>query len=529
MDAALTAKYRAAGWWPGERLVDLFAGHVEADPHRLSVRDDRGRSLTRRELWLESGIFVDLLADSGVRPRDTVLVLIPNRVEWQVVLLAILRLGAVPATIPMTTDATALTHVARLIGARALVTVAQHRRVRTDELAVTVMAAVAHRLDVFVLEDHQPRVVTGSGDLAGPAPDAVNHVMFTSSTTGMPKAVMHTEDTMAAVNIGFERRFDITQDTPLFMPSPLGHSVGAWHGGRLSLHSGAPLILQDRWDPETALRTVADEACVFTAAATPFLKDLVDVAWTAPEPKFATLRTFLCGGAPVPPHLMEQAGTELPHTFVSVLWGMTEGGVTTSVPGDDPAVTARTAGLPLPDLELGIRVPESDEVAEEGELVMRGPGVFTGYLGQPDLYLSSLTADGYFRTGDLARLGPDGRLTLVGRLKDLIVRGGVNLSPTPIEEAISAHPGVRQVAVIGTPDERIGERICAVVTLAPDVTLTLDELNAWLTAGGLSKRLLPERLECVTDMPVTAAGKIRKLQLRDRILHDTTDVPNQED
>jgi cyclohexanecarboxylate-CoA ligase len=289
--------------------------------------------------------------------------------------------------------------------------------------------------------------------------------------------------------------------------------VGAWHGGRLSMYTGAKLVLQDRWDPEAALSLVEEHGCVFTAAATPFLKDLVDAPWPQDRPKLAPLRYFLCGGAPVPPALVEQALEQTPHTFVTVLWGMTEGGVTTSVPGDNPVHTARLAGKPLPGLELKI-IDALGQPAEQGELVMRGPGVFVGYLGQEDLFAESLTEDGFFRTGDLARIEPNGYLSLTGRLKDIIVRGGVNISPVPIENALAAHPQVQRVAVIGTPDPRLGERICAVVVTEDGVALDLDDVNRWLTERGLSKRLLPERLVQVPEMPATPAGKIRKVDLR---------------
>src|SRR5690606_14048605 len=159
--------------------------------------------------------------------------------------------------------------------------------------------------------------VGGRSVAAGrPVPDGVDHLMFTSSTTGRPKSVAHSEQTLGAVNAAFTERFALTQADPVFMPSPLGHSVGAWHGSRLTLWNGSPLVLQDRWDPELAARLVAEHGCTFTAAATPFLTDLVHAG---PCP-FGALRTFLCGGAPVPPSLVEAAEQASPTTLFSVLW-----------------------------------------------------------------------------------------------------------------------------------------------------------------------------------------------------------------
>lgn len=511
---------RELGWVPGEPLSDSFERRVREGPDVVSVRDDRGASLSRKQLWDRAQTLAQTLQSHGVRARDVVLVLLPNRVEWQVALLACLRMWAVPATIPMSTDARTLAYVLQLIGARAIITLPSHRRAPTQERALKAARQAGNTCHLLSLQDDDSFVVTETEGRTHPsAPDHLEHLMFTSSTTGWPKAVMHTRDTLAAVNLGFVERFGIQETTPLFMPSPVGHSVGAWHGGRLSLFSGAPLILQDKWDPQTALRTVDRYKCYFTAAATPFLKDLVDAPWEDSQPKLASLHTFLCGGAPVPPHLIERAGHQMPNTFVSVLWGMTEGGVTTGIPGDDPERTARLAGAPLPDLELRILPTNAATSDGEGELAMRGPGVFVGYMGQDDLYQESLTSDGFFRTGDLARLEPDGYLQLTGRLKDLIVRAGVNISPVPTEEALVRHPRIRQAAVIGWPDERIGECLCAVVVLDAGTEIELTQLNEWLKEQGLSRRLLPEHLIVVPTMPVTAAGKIRKVDLRAQLLH----------
>lgn len=504
--------YRRKGWWSGEKLADRFKRHVSADPHHPALVDDQGTVLDRQELWDRAARLGRSLRAYGVESGDVVLVYLPNCASWQISFLACLQLGAVPATLPLTTDGDTLAYVYDLVGARAIIAPPTSRRRPTGEWARRAAAAAGRVAAVLYIDEDGAEVWTR---LSGPSftpvvPSGVDHLMFTSSTTGMPKAVMHTTDTLAAVNRGFCERFGVTADTPIFMPSPLGHSVGAWHGGRLALFTGANLVLQDAWDPVRGLELVDEHRCAFTAAATPFLKDIVDAEWPAGRPKLASLKSFLCGGAPVPPSLLEQARAQAPHTFVTVLWGMTEGAGTTCTPESTPEQLTSTAGAPLPDLELTILEPDDSGV---GELAMRGPGVFVGYLGQQDLYRSSVTDDGYFRTGDLATIGDDGYLRLNGRLKDIIIRGGVNISPASIEDAIAAHPAVRRVAVIGESDERLGERICAVI-VPKGTPPTLEELVDWLTERGVSRRKLPESLVVVDEMPVTAAGKIRKVDLR---------------
>jgi acyl-CoA synthetase (AMP-forming)/AMP-acid ligase II len=325
---------------------------------------------------------------------------------------------------------------------------------------------------------------------------------------------MHSDDTLATLNRQFAERFDLSDTTPIFMPSPLGHSVGSIHGARLAMWAGAPLILQPEWDPVGALTLVERYGAHFTAAATPFLSDLLDVEWSGERPKLAGLKWFLCGGTQVPPSMVRRARREFPETSVTPLWGMTEGGLTTCL-GDEstPTQTEETVGVGLPDLELRVLTDDGTLLpAGAGELAMRGPGVFLGYLGQEDLYREQLTGDGFFRTGDLACIDAEGYVSITGRVKDMIIRGGVNISPVRTENVTASHPAVSGVAVIGWPDERLGERLCAVVSVRDDPP-TLKALIAFCADQSLERRGHPERLVLVDDFPRTAAGKIRKRQL----------------
>lgn len=513
--------YSDQGWWPNDTLWQRYASIAASRPASLAVVDDRGIELTHAGLIDASREMSMQFADAGVEAGDLVLVVMPNRVEWQVVFAALLRIGACPMTVPVTTDAATLTYLCDLTHVTAVVTATSHGSTELGEVAADAASKASRSTAVFVIDDIAALDIIGVGrreQRTVPLVD-VAHVMTTSSTTGRPKAVTHSENTLAALNIGFAERFDLSADTPIFMASPLGHSVGAIHGARLSLHVGAPLVLQERWDPEQAMGLISRYRCDFTSAATPFLKDLLDAPAPSTHRKLEPMRTFLCGGAAVPPLLMDRADAEFPGTFVSVLWGMTEGGVTTSTRDSSPDQRRDTAGCGLPGLELSVvdlgmnHLP----VGDVGELVMRGPGVFTGYLGQDELYAESMTPDGYFLTGDLARLDDESYLHLTGRLKDLIIRGGVNISPVTTEATLAGHPRVRRVAVVGEPDERLGERLCAVVVTQGDEPLSLHDLTEWADSQGLPKRYWPESVRIVDEMPVTAAGKIRKNQLRDEL------------
>ena len=513
----LAQRYRLAGWWTGRRLIDCFESHVTERPDALALISG-GESLSRSELWSAAGEAAEEIRSAIDGSRQVVVIHLPNCTAWVVMFLATLRAGHVPATPPVTMPETHLRHIFDLVQP-ALVVCAGQERTPSREAVRRAAAGAVPPVAVAVVDSGSLTVCgsTHRQSRSVEVPDTTAHLMFTSSTTGPPKAVSHCEDSLATLNGQFAERFDLDQHTPVFMPSPLGHSVGAIHGARLAAFLGAPLILQDQWDAASALDLVARHRAAFTAAATPFLLDLVNARWDGREPKLAPLRSFLCGGAQVPPALIRRCRTEFPNTFVTPLWGMTEGGLTTCVADSTIAQVENTVGVGLPGLEL--RILDADrqlQASGEGELAMRGPGVFNGYYGQPELYAEHLIGDGFFRTGDLARMDSDGYVSITGRHKDLIIRGAVNISPVDTENAIAAHPDVVGVAVIGWPDERLGERICAVVQAS--APLGLNDVVSFCAEQGLPKRYWPERLLHVDRFPRTAAGKIRKQHLRDELV-----------
>ena len=520
--------YREIGWWQDERLESRYERLSAVRLNKLAVADNHGRQLTHGQLLQAAKELRDELSSHGINKGDRILIVLPNRVEWQIALLAILQLRAIPASIPVTTDTNHLAHAVDLIRCSLVITDGHHGAQQPEVSYGGVITGTDSRPGLLALEQgrqHQWHYQPGKAQPALADQGTIDHIAFTSSTTGFPKAVVHSANTLGALNQTFTERFSLGADQPIFMASPLGHSVGAYHGARLALFTGAGLILQDGWDVQEALEMIEQFGCAFTAAATPFLKDLVDADWTGTLPKLNSLKSFLCGGAPVPPVLMEQSRKEFPNTFVTNLWGMTEGGLVTCVPDSPREKIITTAGIGLPGLELRVLDDAGKElpVNREGELVMRGPGVFFGYAGQDDLYRTSLTTDGFFRTGDLARIDEQGYVRITGRLKDLIIRGGVNISPIPIEDTLARHPDIESVAVIGFPDARLGERICAVIQPGRRKTAPA-ELLSFCREQGLSKRHCPEIIRFVDKMPRTAGGKIRKADLRALIIENAAEV-----
>jgi cyclohexanecarboxylate-CoA ligase len=378
----------------------------------------------------------------------------------------------------------------------------------------------------------RPWESAGSDAIAALKPqlDELTAVGFTSGTTGDLKGAMFDTRVLAAVNRGLIERYVLSAEDRIFGCSPLGHAVGFTHALRMTLSIGGSIVLLEYWDAGRALAAIHRERCTFMAAATPFLMDMVRHPALGQYESLPSLRLFLCGGATVPEQLRRDARAKLPHTFISPLWGMTECGGVTTCPFDAPEEKLiHTDGLPCGAMELkvtdalGNRLP----TGVDGELMVRGPMVARGYLGQPQLTAEHFLADGFFRTGDQARIDADGYVTITGRIKDLIIRGGVNISPVEIENVLFTHPKIANAAVVAMPDPRLGERACAFVVLKTASMLTLAEVQQWMAAAGVAKPKWPERLERVDALPMTSSGKIQKFRLREilaeRLAREHTD------
>jgi cyclohexanecarboxylate-CoA ligase len=275
----------------------------------------------------------------------------------------------------------------------------------------------------------------------------------------------------------------------------------------------------DMWEPETAVRLIAEEGVTWTMGATPFLMDLTR-ADGLDRYDVSTLRYFVCAGATIPNALVEEAHRRLPCRVISA-WGMTEDGAVTFVrPTDPPSRAAESDGGPVPGMEVRILDPVSREplpAGAEGALVARGPGQFVGYYKRADLWEAAYDDQGWFDTGDLARMDEQGYIRISGRTKDIVIRGGENVPVVEVEEILFRHPKVKEVAVVGTPDPRMGERACACVTLIGDERLTFEEVQTWFDQSQTAKQYWPERLEVFDDLPKTPSGKVQKFLLRDLV------------
>jgi cyclohexanecarboxylate-CoA ligase len=314
----------------------------------------------------------------------------------------------------------------------------------------------------------------------------------------------------------YAARLHLGEDDVVLMASPMAHQTGFMYGLMMPVMLRCRAVLQDIWQPARAVALVREESVSFTMASTPFLGDL---ARTVDETGLAvpTLRTFLCAGAPIPGPLVEQARRVLGTKIVSA-WGMSENGaMTTTLPEDDDARSCTTDGCALPGAEVRIADTEGRTLpaGETGRLLVRSASNFGGYLKRPQW--NNTDADGWFDTGDLARVDAGGYIRIDGRSKDVIIRGGENIPVVEIEALLYRHPAVAQVAIVAYPDERLGERACAIVVPKAGQTLDFAGMLAFLEAHKVTRQYMPERLVVRDAMPTTPSGKIQKFRLREML------------
>ena len=517
-------RYRRTGMWTSDtlssRVADLASGKRRAEVAVIDLLGARTRSYA--EVARDAAKVAEALASGGVRPGGVVSVQLPNTYDAVVVAVAVNALGAVINPLLPNYRVHELSHVFRTARPQAIVTPAVYRDFDHVALVAEVVAATGisplHLVtDAAGGDLRLGDVLAGAGEPTlsrGGAASAVSELIFTSGTEATPKAIMHTEET---ANFAVRATFGdlgVSAGDVVWMPSPVGHSTGFNYGVRAALYHGLPLVLQDRWNAEEARELIAAHACSYTLAATTFLDDLVSACESAGA-TLPSLRYFGCGGAPVPASLVDRA--EAVGIRVLRLYGSTEVLCATWNRRDSPLEKRRhTDGFALRDTKIEVR-DENGRTLEPtpaepvtGELHIRGPNTSVGFFGDPERTSATYLPGGWVKSGDLVRLDVDGYLTVVGRKKEIVIRGGMNIAPREIEDLISDLPEVRQVAVVGVPDERLGERCCACVVLHEGQHLDLPLLVDRLRAVGLATYKLPERLEILTALPTTASGKVQK-------------------
>jgi acyl-CoA synthetase (AMP-forming)/AMP-acid ligase II len=344
-------------------------------------------------------------------------------------------------------------------------------------------------------------------------PSDVRMILYTSGTTGRPKGVLHSHDTIAALIGQLRDNWSIDPGDRFLVPSPIAHIGGSIYAFECPLLLGTTAVLMDRWDPDEAVSLMVGHRCTHMAGATPFLEGLLSAAERA-QTRLPDLEVFICGGASVSPALIRRAAAYFDRAVVTRVYGSTEVPVTTVGSPTDPEHAADTDGRPgIATVKI---VAHDAAPAGSGEICARGPQMLLGYR-DPDDEKGAFDDEGFFRTGDLARWVDDEYLVVTGRAKDIIIRSGENIAPKEIEDVLGAHPAVAEIAIVGLPDARTGERACAVVVPTAPPGPDVDSLRAFLTEHGVATFKAPEQVVIAEHLPKNDAGKVLKHQLRDEL------------
>lgn len=537
-DATLIEPRREAmvrdGHWRNRTVNDYFAAALAEHADRLALSSITVATGARRDFtWAELDRMANRVAVGltrlGVERDDVVSCQLPNSWQFVATYLGCARIGAVFNPVMPIFREHELTFMLRHGEAKVLVVPKVFRNFDHEAMAegmkpdlpdlrhVVVEGGAGENTFDRLLADPQfdddpdlQRIVTANR----PGPDDVNQLIYTSGTTGEPKGVMHTSNTLYSNLIPYSERLGLTSDDVIAMASPMAHQTGFMYGLLMPIYLKARSILFDSWDKQVKGRMVQDDRITFTMASTPFLMDLTNAV---EENKFdsSSLRIFLCAGAPIPGPVVERARQVMPDTRIISAWGMTENGAVTLVdPADDDERSVNTDGFPLPGVELQIRDDAGTPcpTGQAGELFVRCCSNFGGYLKRPEL--NATDAEGWFDTGDVARMDERGYIRIAGRSKDIIIRGAENIPVFEVESILFKHPAIHQVAIVAYPDDRLGERACAFVTLKPGASFDFDDMRRHLGAHRLAIQYWPERLEIRDSLPATASGKIQKFALR---------------
>ena len=530
--AARGQAMRAAGYWIDRTMDEFLVESIRLDPDKTVIvahRVDRGaaRRVSYRELGDMVARAAGALRAMGVVPGDVVSVQLPNWWEFVVTAFACGRIGAVVNPLMPIFRERELRYMLGFAQSKVLIVPQMYRGFDHAAMATGLRVELPNLRHIVVVDgdpknsfDHRmlqcAAPVACSEDRASAAlqPDDVSVMVFTSGTTGDPKGVMHSSNTLLACLNALRGRFGLAPDDVLLCATPVGHMTGYAAVMMLAIRLGGTMVLQDVWDGARGVALMAEEGVTYTAASTPFLTDICDaVATGAPRPR--RLRSFLCGGAPIPPMLIERAARELDLAVCS-LWGMTEAlSGTLTEPQRAAEKSSTTDGRPLEGMEVLVADADGQPlpVGQTGRLLVRGAQLFLGYFKRPDL--TTYDADGWFDTGDLAYMDQEGYIRINGRTKDVLIRGGENVPIFEIESLLVAHPAVAAAAVVGYPDRRLGERACAFVVLKPGASFDLAALQEHMAQSQVTKQYWPERVRVVLELPRTPTGKIQKFRLRE--------------
>jgi len=517
------ARYAGTDAWDERTVAQQAADLADADPGFVAFVEG-ATSVTRADVVAEAEALCAALHARGLRAGDVIAFQVPNWREAATINLAAALSGLiVNPIVPIYRDH----EVSQMLAdcrASAVFVAARFRNFDYAAMASRLSTQLPDLRHIFTVrgdgpDDFASLVAEGRGarfDRPVVDPLGVKMVLYTSGTTGRPKGVLHSHVSVARILRNSAAHWGLRPGDATLMPSPVTHISGYANGLEAPFICGTRTVLMESWNAADALQLIERHNLAGTVAATPFLVELAQAARDRGT-RLPGFRFFACGGAAVPNDLIPAANAAFADCRAFRVFGASEVPLVTFGWPNDEGRAAKTDGAVV---DYTVRIVDADEndvaCGTEGEILAHGPGMMLGYADEGQTR-DAITPDGFFRTGDLGVLAADGGLTITGRKKDLIIRGGENISAKEIEDVLHAHPGVREAAVVAMPHPRLGEGVCAYVIAAGPTDADAASLSAHVAQSGLARQKIPERFEFVDDFPRTASGKVRKDVLRDSI------------
>lgn len=528
------AAYRQQGLWGDASLADYWQQTARAMPDKIAVVDNHGASYTYSALDHAASCLANWMLAKGIESGDRIAFQLPGWCEFTVIYLACLKIGAVSVPLLPSWREAELVWVLNKCQAKMFFAPTLFKQTRPVDLILPLQNQLPQLQQIVGVDKLAPATssLSLSQIIADNTPlttaitthgDELAAVLFTSGTEGLPKGVMLTHNNILASERAYCARLNLTWQDVFMMPAPLGHATGFLHGVTAPFLIGARSVLLDIFTPDACLALLEQQRCTCMLGATPFVYDLLNLLEKQPA-DLSALRFFLCGGTTIPKKVArecQQRGIKL----LSV-YGSTESSPHAVVNLDDPLSRfMHTDGYAAAGVEIKV-VDDARKTLPpgcEGEEASRGPNVFMGYFDEPELTARALDEEGWYYSGDLCRMDEAGYIKITGRKKDIIVRGGENISSREVEDILLQHPKIHDACVVAMPDERLGERSCAYVVLkAPHHSLSLEEVVAFFSRKRVAKYKYPEHIVVIEKLPRTASGKIKKFLLRKDIMRRLT-------
>lgn len=523
---ARAKEYLSSGEWSSESLHEIVIRRLAEKPDHPVVIDGHVR-MTRNALYHDALRLGSALVRRGLGPGSVVSFQLPNWHESCVIGLASALYGFVlNPLLPMYREQE-LSFILSQCRSDALFIPSQFRKTDFEALISRVDFGTKRNDRIFRVRSERQDIPTfevllseGRDTIAPPKVDnaAVKIVIYTSGSTGRPKGVLHSHHTIHAFAQEAARFWSLNESDRLYVPSPVGHVGGSIYAFEMPWLTGATAILAETWDAQQAVEVIEGEGATFFAGATPFLQGLLDAA-AARGSHLPTLKRFVCGGASVPASLIERAQERFRNAVISRAYGSSE--VPIICPGiatHSDAIYGRTTdGEITADVKIVNANGSPVEEGESGEILARAARMFLGYIDTDD-EVAQFTTDGYFSMGDVGRRIDHRFLEITGRKKEIIIRNGENISPREIENALLAHESISNVAVVGIPDPRTGERAVAFVSLKPNKMFSMEDMRSFLADFGMARQKFPEEIHIWDRLPTNSIGKILKEQLKSSLV-----------